>query len=126
MASRYFNGVVPITQLALAPLLLQNSFLLQNFKPGFIQTAAESQHDAGGAACLRPSRAEIRWYGGTDEGLADVRERLDLWALESEKRRFKELEQQYGNTKTKLELVEMLLAEDWPSKLRQKLNESNH
>lgn len=50
----------------------------------------------------------------------DAQTQMDLWALESEKRCFQELEEEFGDSKTKLELVEMVLAEDWPTKLRNK------
>lgn len=45
--------------------------MLQNFKPGFVQGIVESHNESHGAA-FHLSPAEIHWYGGTDEGLADV------------------------------------------------------
>ncbi len=69
----------------------------------------------------RPCKAEIRWYGATDDGLVDVRPEVDLWGLESEIARWHELRNKECNKNlSKTEVSELVLAEDWPSKLRKK------
>jgi len=65
-------------------LICRSSYLLQNFKRGFIQ-----QHD--GETKERPCKAEIRWHGGEDDGLFDVRPLVDLWRTESEMNQWREL-----------------------------------
>ncbi len=39
----------------------------------------------------RPCKAEIRWYGATDDGLVDVHPEVELWELEAEIARWHEL-----------------------------------
>ena len=121
MSTRYFNGTIPILQLGLAPLILRVAIMLQNFKLAFIQGADSPD------TCdhLRPSRAEIRWYGGTDDGLIDIRDHPELWATETEKKRIQELKAEYecaGKRISDTEIAEIVLAEDWPSKQRHELS----
>ena len=55
----------------------------------------------------------------TDEGLVDVRPMVDLWGSNSEVKRYHELRSLSSNaTLTDTEIAEMVLAEDWASKLR--------
>ena len=49
--------------------------MLQNFKLEFIQERDDTTNNA------RPCKAEIRWYGATDDGLVDVRPMVDLWGM---------------------------------------------
>jgi hypothetical protein len=110
MQGRYFNGVIPILQLSMAPLLLRVCYLMQNFRPGYIQ--GHSQEPKNGP---RPSRAEVRYYGGTDDGLVDVRPHVHLWGTKKEIERFSALARMHPN-KTKSDLAEMVLSENWPEK----------
>ena len=73
----------------------------------------------------RPCKAELRWHGATDERLVDVRPAVELWGLDLEVNHWHELR----STKAHVDLTdtvisEMVLAEDWPSKLRQKHEET--
>ena len=59
----------------------------------------------------------------TDKGLVDVRPTVELWGLDSEVKRWHELwsaEEHADLTDTNL--LEIVLAEDWTAKLRQKHN----
>ena len=63
--------------------------------------------------------AEIRWCGGIDEGLVDVRPMVDLWGNDSEVKQYHELRLLPSNaTLTYTEIAEMVLTEDWPTKLK--------
>ena len=122
ISSRYFNGVIPILQLGLAPLLFRVAILMQNFKLGFIQGAVSPATNE----FYRPSRAEIRWYDGDDDGLVDVRGMFDYWATEAEMQRIRELKDEFhrkGQHVSNTDIAEQVLAENWPAKLRQELKE---
>ena len=113
-ATDYFDKTIPVCQLGLADAIFRAGFLLQNFKVAFIQERPEGCSNIG-----RPCVAEIRWYGGTDEGLVDVRPMVDLWRSDSEVKRYHELRSLSSNaTLTNTEIAEMVLAEDWASKLK--------
>jgi len=117
-STRYFNGSIPLLQLGLANLIFRVSYLLQNFKVGFIQ----ERHPDGPPAVGRPSKAEIRWYGATDEGLVDIRPDVAIWGTDKEIARWKELRNlEENNDLTNTDISEIVLAEDWPSKLRKEL-----
>jgi len=122
MQGRYFNGVIPITQLALAPLLLRVCFLMQNFRPSFIQGRCKQGNNGNASdneseTDSRPSRAEVCWYGGTDDGLEDVRGKVHLWGTKVEIRRFGELRKLHKNKDKSLEDIgKMVLQENWPAR----------
>ena len=60
---------------------------MQNFKRPFIQERPD-----GASAGNRPCTAEIRWYlCATDDGLVDVRPTVELWGLDAEVKRWREL-----------------------------------
>ena len=86
-STRYFDGSIPLLQLGLANLIFRVSYLLQNFKVGFIQ----ERHPNEAPSVGRPSKAEIRWYGATDDGLVDIRPDVVLWGTDKEIARWKEL-----------------------------------
>jgi hypothetical protein len=65
----FFDKAIRIQQLGLADLIFRSSYLLTNFKLGFIQDRDENVQSEFG----RPCKAEIRWYGGMDDGLDDFR-----------------------------------------------------
>jgi len=123
----FFKGVIPILQLGLAPLLIRICFFMQNFSPAFIHgvTIKDNVDVEAGVSYAdaregRPSRAEIRWYGGTDDGLLDVRGKPELWATKQEHQRFNDLRKANADATTDIEIGEMVLKEDWPTRLRQK------
>ena len=113
-ATEYFDKTISVNQLALADSIFRVGFLLQNFKVVFIQERPEGYSNVG-----RPSVVEIHWYSGTDEGLVGVRPMVDLWGSDSEVERYHELRLLFSNaTLTDTEIAEMVLAEDWASKLK--------
>jgi hypothetical protein len=114
MSCRYFNGTIPILQLGLAPKILRVCYLLQNFHPALIH----GQSMEGTEDNPRPCRAHIRWYGATDEGLADVRGVVNLWGSKREREHFADLVVQHPDIDT-VEIGEMVLAHDWPTIMRQ-------
>ena len=60
----------------------------------------------------RPCRAEIRWYGGTDAGLKDVRNNVRLWGLKSEIERHRTLwSMEEHKHKSATEISELILGE---------------
>lgn len=90
---------------------------IANFKLPFIQEQTPDQ--SADATTGRPCVAGIRFYGAMDDGLVDVRPDIELWGLEEEIKRWEQLYNLPEHaTKSKLEISEMVLAEDWPSKLR--------
>ena len=100
------------------------SYLLQNFRKAIVQNRDPSDANPDGG---RPCRAEIRWYGATDEGLIDVRDDIRLWGLECEKQRMKELlEMNEYKNKTKIELADIILSERWDLKMRRELYRTIH
>ena len=69
-ATAWFDKNVKVNQIGIADLIFRSSYLLQNFKLGFIQGQSDlSKQDVQ----RRPCKAEIRYYGAEDDGLVDVR-----------------------------------------------------
>ena len=61
----------------------------------------------------------MRWYDATDDGLIDVRPFIDLWGLVKEIARWHELRgAKENNLLSDTEISELVLAEDWPAKMR--------
>eukprot|EP00984_Skeletonema_dohrnii_P017971 scaffold8290_cov120-Skeletonema_dohrnii-CCMP3373.AAC.1 len=111
-SASFFDKRIRLDQVGLADLICRSSYLLQNFKLGFIQ-----QHD--GKTTNRPCKAEIRWYDGKDDGLFDVRPLIDLWGNQSEIKRWRELRLDPANAElSDTDISEIVLKEDWPSRLR--------
>jgi hypothetical protein len=111
----FFDRNIRVDQIGLADLIFRSSYLLTNFKLGFIQDRDESIVVEGG----RPCKAEIRWYDGTDDGLIDIRPEVELWAADPEIKRWYELRKLEENEQlTDTDISEKVLEEDWPSKLR--------
>lgn len=113
-ATAWFDKNVKVNQIGLADLIFRSSFLLQNFKLGFIQGRNNQSNKE-----RRPCKAEIRYYGGEDDGLIDVRPYVELWGNESEMKRWEELRSLSANEDlSDTEISELLLKEDLPSQLR--------
>jgi hypothetical protein len=128
MTGGYFKNTIPLVQLDLAPILMRICFLMQNFHPALIHGQSMVGDDQ--MRKERPCRAEIRWYGATDDGLVDIRPHIEWWGTVTEKRRFSELLAEHSTTtctppdKEKLtKIAEIVLAEDWPTQLRAKHQE---
>ena len=69
----------------------------------------------------RSCKAEIRYYGATDDGLTDIRCDVALWGTNTEIRRWHELRESPANVKkTDIEISESVLKEDIVSDLRRK------
>lgn len=69
----------------------------------------------------RPCKAEIRYYGATDDGLTDVRPDVELWGTNTEIRRWHELRRSPANAgKSETAISEMVLNENIVSDLRLK------
>ena len=66
-ATDYVDSKIELQQTGLADLIVRSSFLLKYFKLSFIQETPEDVLKTG-----RPRKAEIRWHGGTDNGLVGV------------------------------------------------------
>lgn len=67
----------------------------------------------------RPCKAEIRWHGALESGLVDVRADIVLWGTASEIERWHELRDLETNKElSNTEISELVLAEDWPTKLK--------
>ena len=114
----FFDSKIKLQQLGLADLIFRSTYLMQNFKLPFIQERPDSA-----PMTRRPCKAEVRWHGATDEGLVDVRPIVELWGLDSEVKRWHELRSAHEHADlTDTDISEMVLAEDWPSKLRQTHN----
>ncbi len=112
--TRFFESSIRIQQIGLAELIFRSSYQLTNFCLGFIQNRDEPD-----VPVERPCKAEIRWYGGTDDGLVDVRPMIQLWGSESEIARWHVLRDLHSPLdKSDTEISEMVLDEDWPTKLR--------
>jgi hypothetical protein len=109
-AAGYLNSPVPILQLGLASMIFRTTFLLQNFKYGFTQGHS-------GSCEGRPCKAEICWYGATEDGLFDARPQPKLWATRTELYRWKELRAKHHNL-TDTEISELVLDENIPDRLR--------
>ena len=102
-------------QVGLADRIFRTGFLLQNFKLAFIQERGDTTNNG------RPCKAEIRWYGATDDGLVDVRPTVDLWGMDSEVERWAQLRADASNKNlSDTDISELVLAEDWPSKMKAK------
>ena len=111
----FFDRNIRVDQIGLADLIFRSSYLLTNFKLGFIQDRYESIVVEGG----RPCKAEIRWYDGTDDGLIDIRPDIELWGTDPEIKRWYELRKLEENKQlTDTAISELVLVEDWPKKLR--------
>ncbi|EJK69405.1 hypothetical protein THAOC_09343 [Thalassiosira oceanica] len=109
----FFDGKIRIHQLALADLIFRASYLMTNFCLPFIQERDDVKSSKG-----RPCNAEIRYYGASDEGLVDVRPMIQLWGNTMEIARWRELRADKSKEKlTDTEISELVLEEDWPSKL---------
>ena len=115
-ATNFFDSKIKIQQLGLADRIFRSSFLLQNFKLPFIQERDERDDRA---KVGRPCKAEVQWYGSTDDGLVDVRPEVELWGIESEIVRWHELRNMDEHLElTNTDISEMVFEEDWPSKLQ--------
>ena len=110
----FFDNKIKIKQIALANRIFRSSFLLTNFKLPFIQERSDVAPKTS-----RPCKAEVRLYGGTDDGLVDVRPQVALWGLEPEIERWHELRARECNkTLMDTEVSEIVFEEDWPAKLQ--------
>ena len=109
-ASRYFRGPVPILQLGLASKLFCISYLMQNFKYGVTQGRSGSCENC-------PCKAEIRWYGNTEDGLFDACPFPKLWATNTELRCWNDLRLKYSHA-SDTDISEMVLSENIPDRLR--------
>ena len=81
---------------------------MQNFRPAVIRgqsTTEETTDEGEKKRKSRPCRAEIRWYGATDEGLSDYRGDVHLWGNVDEVLRLHEMNRLHP-TLTKIELGE--------------------
>jgi len=119
-STSYFDRSVRLHQIGLANLIFKVGYLMQNFKLPFIQ----ERDDSKDAATPRPCKAEIRWHGGTDSGLVDVRPFVWMWGLEPEIDRWNEVRAKFKNL-TDAEVSEIVLSEDWPAKLRREMESEN-
>ena len=117
VSCRYLNALIPVTQFGLLSQIVRVAYLMQNFKRAVVQHRGPDAPEPEGG---RPARGEIRWYGATDGGLSDYRPHVRLWGLKVEIKRHAELKLEHPNL-TDTEISEMVLAEDWPSKLRKDL-----
>ena len=55
-----------------------------------------------------------------DEGLVDVRPMVELWGLNAEIKRWQDLRVvEYNTALSNLEISEMVLAKDWPTRLKE-------
>ena len=88
----FFDKNIFIDQIGVADLIFRSSYLLTNFKLGFIQDRKPSGDTRG-----RPCKAELRWYDGMDEGIVNIRADVDLWGTDSEIRRWHELRDDHVN-----------------------------
>jgi hypothetical protein len=113
---RWLNVLIPCSQFGIVSQVVRVGYLLQNFKKAIIQRRDPNEKSPAGG---RPCRAEIRWYGGTDAGLVDVRADVEKWGMKCEIQRHAELAAKDENKwKSKLEISEMVLAERWDLKKR--------
>ena len=112
--------------------IVRIGYLLQNFKCAIIQNR---EPDAPGGKVMddpdvddgRPCRVEIRWYGATYTGLRYVRDNVNLWGLNCEIKRHKELSDENENkNKSPVEIIEMVLNERWDLRMRKELYQRVH
>jgi hypothetical protein len=122
---RYLNVLIPTLQFGLLSKIVRIGYLLQNFKKPLIHERGETNHPNGNVG--RPSRAEIRWYGGSDSGLRDVRDNVRLWGLQCEIDRHEELSKMDEHKdKAPTQISEMVLNERWDLKMRKELYQTIH
>ena len=113
-ATSFFDRNIKVQQIRLADQLFRAGFLLQNFKLPFIQERSDDAPNTN-----RPCKAEIRWYGATDDGLIDVRPLVELWGLDSEVERWNGFRANKTNERlSDTEISELVLNEDWSSKMK--------
>ena len=112
-STAFFDRRIRIDQIGLADLIFRASYLLTNFKLPFIQ-------DQSGATDKRKMcNAEIRYYGGTADGLVDIRPYVDLWGCDEEKLLWHNLREKDENRGlSDIEISELVYEQDIPSKLR--------
>ena len=132
---RYLNVLIPCTHFDVISKVVRVGYLLQNFKRPIIQNNdlksifGKANEDSNSdeedpVAPGRPSRAEVRWFGGTDDGLRDVRDNVRLWGLKCEIERHAELSKmECHKDKSVVEISEIVLAERWDLKMRRQLYE---
>lgn len=114
-STAFFDRRIRIDQIGLADLICRVSYLMQNFRLPFIQQRNSDNDPPEG----RPCKAEIRWYGGTDDGLVDIRPHVEFWGCDSEIACWHELRNDEDNTMlSDLDISLLVLDEDWPKKLR--------
>ena len=119
---RFLNGHIQVTQFSIISKIVRIGYLMQNFKKAIIQTRdSEPSSDTSG----RPCRAEIRWYGGTDKGLSDVRNNVRLWGLRSEIQKHSELSAQYPD-ETPLQISQRVMKDNIDFIRRQELYRQYH
>jgi len=118
---RYFDGVIPLTQLGLAPSIMLVYFFMQNFKPAYIHGYNHDKKSELG----RPRRGEVRWFGASEQGCLDVRGQVDKWCTENEICRFAELLSKHNN-KSAIKNGQIILDEDWPKKERDEIQHYIH
>ena len=112
-ATTVFNVRLQLNQKGLAVAIFRSSFLLQNFKLPSIQERADDVN------INRPCKAEICWYGAMDGRLVDVCPTVELWGHDSEVKYWRELRNmEVNNNCSDTEVLEIVLAEDCPSKLQ--------
>ena len=121
LPTQFFDRKIKILQIGLADKIFRSSFLLTNFKLGFIQGRV-APTDTNGKPVRQPARpckAEIRYFGARDEGLVDAREHPEWWATTPELKRWQELRTSEENDElTDVEISEKVLQEDWATKMR--------
>ena len=111
-----FDKKVRMDQLGLADLLVYSTFLMTNFRLALIQGNSTSNVTDKG----RPCKAKIRWHDGFDDGLVDVRGQVELWGTQTEIYRWHALRNNTANSSlSDIDISELVLKEDWPSKLRE-------
>jgi hypothetical protein len=116
-ACNYLDHNVPILQLGLAPLIVKVVYLMQNFRPGWVQGRRKTDDDK---LLGRPCKAEVRWYGATEDGLFDARKFPWLWATQSELKRWKELRVERPLLDD-ISISELVLQENIPDHLRNEI-----
>ena len=68
----------------------------------------------------RPRKCEIWLYSATDDGLVDVRPKVELWGLEFEIKCWHVLRNdEHNNNLSDTDISELVVAEDWLEKLKE-------
>ena len=112
-STAFFDRRIRIDQLGLADLIFRSSYLLTNFKLPFIQD------QSGATDKTTMCNAEIRYYGGTADGLVDIRPHVDLWGCDEEKVLWRNLREKEENAGLDdIEISELVYEQDIPAKLR--------